>query len=416
MFNKVDGIKELIGVMIPKYKRRFNLEYTKQYMVKPFLHNILGWNVFNIDCVVDCSRTVTCTRKLDIELRKDDKIVTMIECRAMGESVVIFDKEIKGRSDSRIYSYLDVMDYGIYIVTNGLKYAFYVFDKEKRVLADYAAYELNLENIGATDLDFLDMLCYGNFDGETFYNKLFEYEKRLALERKYMEALCQAKLVYEKVAMPEIPFEQFAAGLIGITKEEVLELRNCELKNNSKVVSEVLTEAKKTAVIDVGSDSIVAARAGYFLKRVPENSEKVTISEKPDMKWRKAVLQSDKLPPLVELTAKSKKRGNVKVFFEPKTQKSVVCVGTRVQSYKVDNESRSGFQYSRWLDLFKNHCNNEGICKKAVSFTRISAAAEFIEGIPYKNGFEYFRVIGTDLTLNQWLEGWARELGIITVE
>lgn len=405
---KVDKVEEFL-----KKKKRGSAYYAvdvgfiKQYRVKPFLYTILNWDVFAIDAVIERTMSGETSRRPDFELWKNDRVYVMIDCRTEKD---ILDS-ISDTLMQEYKKYLEVMRKGVFIITNGKEYDFYITETGKLV-TDKAIYKLNLEKLNADDVEVLNYLEYGHIDTEELYSFLYGLYKQHMYVFPIKQELERVRGIYERVNMPEVPFVQFAAGITGKSKEEVEQMLLVAGKYVEKGnLDDVKENEEKEKGYEIVSDSekVNESESCDFLAL----TEEADLDVEEDEQWRIKTLQSGKLPDVIELVPKSKKAAKAKVIFEPKTQKSVVCIGAEIKPFKVNNKSKAGFQYTRWLKIVKKYCDKNLVCKKVVPFTRLSSAAEFIEGTPYKNGFAYFRVLGTELTIGEWLKAQAVEYGII---
>ncbi|MCG8472154.1 MAG: type I restriction enzyme HsdR N-terminal domain-containing protein [Desulfobacterales bacterium] len=87
----------------------------------PFLHTVLGYDVFNPNEVVPEFTADVATKKnekVDYALLKDDEIQILIECKRFGD-------ELTAKHANHLYLYFSVTNARLGVLTNGSKYEFF---------------------------------------------------------------------------------------------------------------------------------------------------------------------------------------------------------------------------------------------------------------------------------------------------
>ncbi|UKA00779.1 type I restriction endonuclease [Photobacterium damselae] len=96
-------------------------EATKNALVMPFLHSVLGYDVFDPNEVVPEFTADTGTKKgekVDYALMKDGVVQILIECKK-------FDEQLSTKHANQLFRYFSVTNARIAILTNGCQYQFY---------------------------------------------------------------------------------------------------------------------------------------------------------------------------------------------------------------------------------------------------------------------------------------------------
>ncbi|OOF29807.1 type I restriction endonuclease [Salinivibrio proteolyticus] len=96
-------------------------EATKTALVMPFLHNVLGYDIFDPSEVIPEFTADTGTKKgekVDYALMKDGEVQILIECKKVNET-------LSPKHSSQLYRYFSVTNARIAILTNGCEYQFF---------------------------------------------------------------------------------------------------------------------------------------------------------------------------------------------------------------------------------------------------------------------------------------------------
>ncbi|ALR91331.1 type I restriction endonuclease [Vibrio alginolyticus] len=96
-------------------------EATKNALIMPFLHSVLGYDVFDPNEVIPEFTADTATKKgekVDYALIKDDEVQILIECKKFGE-------QLSTKHASQLFRYFSVTNARLAVLTNGTEYQFY---------------------------------------------------------------------------------------------------------------------------------------------------------------------------------------------------------------------------------------------------------------------------------------------------
>ena len=156
-----DKMQELSN-RIPKQKEHIQTEEaTKNAFVMPFI-SALGYDVFNPMEVVPEFTADTGTKKgekVDYAIKKDDKIIILIECKWCGS-------DLCKNHASQLYRYFSVVDARFAILTNGIIYRFYSDVDEPNKMDGKPFFEFNILEYDEQDLSELKKFTKPSFDIE----------------------------------------------------------------------------------------------------------------------------------------------------------------------------------------------------------------------------------------------------------
>lgn len=96
-------------------------EATKTALVMPFIQDVLGYNVFDIDEVVPefiADVGLKKGEKIDYAILHDDEVSILVECKKVGQSLNV-------NNASQLFRYFHVTSARIAILTNGRHWQFY---------------------------------------------------------------------------------------------------------------------------------------------------------------------------------------------------------------------------------------------------------------------------------------------------
>lgn len=197
-------------------------EATKNALVMPFLHSVLGYDVFNPEEVIPEFTADAGTKKgekVDYALVKDGQIQILIECKKYGE-------KLTPKHSSQLFRYFSVTSARLAILTNGAEYQVFTDLDAPNKMDEKPFLVLNLEDIDEHLIPEIKKLTKSSFDVESVVDA--------AGELKY---LSQIKRILEaQFAHPEEEFVRFFA---------------------SRVYDGVLTAKVKAQFMDITSKALV---------------------------------------------------------------------------------------------------------------------------------------------------------------
>lgn len=184
-------------------------EATKNALIMPFIHSVLGFDVFNPTEVVPefiADVGIKKGEKIDYALLKDNSIQILIECKKYGDI-------LKKNHKNQLFRYFAATDARVAILTNGATYQFYTDLDYPNVMDDTPFLELNLEDIDEHVIPEVKKLTKESFDIESVLDS--------AEELKYLSQI--KKVIEEQFEKPHEDFVRFIAAQVydGIISQKV---------------------------------------------------------------------------------------------------------------------------------------------------------------------------------------------------
>lgn len=217
-------------------------EATKNALVMPFLHSVLGYDVFDPNEVVPeftADTGIKKGEKVDYALMKDGEVQILIECKKCGES-------LNTKHSGQLFRYFSVTNARIAILTNGVEYYFYTDLDAPNKMDEKPFLVLNLSAIDEHIVPEVKKLTKSTFDVGSIVGA--------AGELKYLNQI--KKVLSEQFNAPEEEFVKFFAtrvygGVITAkVKTQFLEITTKALKQflndsiNERLKSAIGSEAK----------------------------------------------------------------------------------------------------------------------------------------------------------------------------
>ncbi|WP_229360290.1 type I restriction endonuclease [Ferrimonas sediminicola] len=175
-------------------------EATKNALVMPFLHSVLGYDVFDPTEVIPEFTADTGTKKgekVDYALMKDGEVQILIECKKYGE-------QLTSKHASQLFRYFSVTRARLAILTNGAQYEFYTDLDAPNKMDEKPFLTLDLEDIDEHAVPEVKKLTKSSFDVESVVGA--------AGELKYLNQI--KKLLSEQFKDPEEDFVRFFASRV----------------------------------------------------------------------------------------------------------------------------------------------------------------------------------------------------------
>lgn len=197
-------IKQQTGIIITE-------EATKTAFVMPFIHNVLGYDVFDPSEVTPefiCDVGTKKGEKIDYAIMKNNEVQILIECKKIGEPLNI-------NHASQLFRYFHVTNARISILTNGQVYRFYTDLDAPNKMDEKPFLEVDLLDIDENIIPELNKLTKSSFDLESIINA--------AGELKYVSQI--KKVLHNQLNNPEDDFVKFFASRVydGIITQKVRE-------------------------------------------------------------------------------------------------------------------------------------------------------------------------------------------------
>lgn len=233
----IDRIKE-ISVRIPKQINHIQTEEaTKNAFVMPFI-SALGYDVFNpLEVIPEFIADIGTKKgeKIDYAIKKDDKIIILIECKHSGSDLHI-------NHASQLYRYFSVTEARFAILTNGINYQFYSDIDEPNKMDSKPFFEFNMLDFDDNQVNELKKFTKSSFSLDDILNT--------ASTLKYTRAI--KKILEDELHAPSEPFVRFFASQSydGRVTQPVIEQFTVIVRNAiNQFINERLNERLKSALV-----------------------------------------------------------------------------------------------------------------------------------------------------------------------
>jgi len=217
-------------------------EATKNAFVMPFIHTVLGYDVFDPTEVIPeyvCDVGTKKGEKIDYAILKNGDIQILIECKKIGESLSI-------NHASQLFRYFHVTSARIAILTNGQTYKFFTDLDAANKMDEKPFLELDLLNIDEYVVPELYKLTKGAFDVDSIINA--------AGELKYVSQI--KKVLSGFLTTPDEDFVKFIASRVydGVVTQKVRDLfAELTRKAAAQFLNDQANERLKSAISGSGA-------------------------------------------------------------------------------------------------------------------------------------------------------------------
>lgn len=215
-------------------------EATKTAFVMPFIHNVLGYDVFDPSEVTPefvCDIGTKKGEKIDYAIMKNNDVQILIECKKIGEPLHI-------NHASHLFRYFHVTNARISILTNGQIYRFYTDLDAPNKMDEKPFLEVDLLDIDENVIPELKKLTKSSFDLESIINA--------AGELKYVSQI--KRILHTQLNNPEDDFVKFFASRVydGMLTQKVREsFQNLTKKAASQYINDQVNERLKSAITGI---------------------------------------------------------------------------------------------------------------------------------------------------------------------
>ncbi|MBT1886215.1 type I restriction endonuclease [Enterobacter mori] len=215
-------------------------EATKTAFVMPFIHNVLGYDVFDPSEVIPefvCDIGTKKGEKIDYAIMKNNDVQILIECKKIGEPLNI-------NHASQLFRYFHVTNARISILTNGQIYRFYTDLDAPNKMDEKPFLEVDLFDIDENVVPELKKLTKSSFDLESIINA--------AGELKYVSQI--KRILHSQLNNPEDDFVKFFASRVydGMLTQKVREsFLNLTKKAASQYINDQVNERLKSAITGI---------------------------------------------------------------------------------------------------------------------------------------------------------------------
>ncbi|WP_047646693.1 type I restriction endonuclease [Enterobacter asburiae] len=235
---------ERLNALSNKIKQQLDVinteEATKTAFVMPFIHNVLGYDVFDPSEVTPefvCDVGTKKGEKIDYAIMKNNDVQILIECKKIGEPLNI-------NHASQLFRYFHVTNARISILTNGQNYKFFTDLDAPNKMDEKPFLEVDLLDIDENIIPELKKLTKSSFDLESIINA--------AGELKYVSQI--KKMLHSQLNNPEDDFVKFFASRVydGIMTQKVREsFLNLTKKAASQYINDQVNERLKSAITGI---------------------------------------------------------------------------------------------------------------------------------------------------------------------
>ncbi|MCT1690381.1 type I restriction enzyme HsdR N-terminal domain-containing protein [Brevibacterium sp. p3-SID960] len=156
-------------------------EATKTALIMPFIQDVLGFDVFNVDEVIPefvADVGLKKGEKIDFAIVKNDEVAILIECKKLIEPLSL-------ENASQLYRYFNVTTARIAVLTNGNEYRFYTDLDEPNRMDAKPFLEFTVEDVDRVAVHELEKLSKQNFDLESVLSAAEELKYVSAAKRVF---------------------------------------------------------------------------------------------------------------------------------------------------------------------------------------------------------------------------------------
>lgn len=262
---------EKINALATKIKQQIGAieteEATKNAFVMPFIHNVLGYDVFDpleVTPEFICDVGTKKGEKIDYAIMKDNEVQILIECKKVGEPLNVSHA-------SQLFRYFHVTNARISILTNGQVYKFFTDLDAPNKMDEKPFLEIDLLDIDDNILPELKKLTKVSFDLESIINA--------AGELKYVSQI--KRIIHAQLNNPEDDFVKFFASRVydGMLTQKVKEtFLNLTKKAASQYINDQVNERLKSAITGIAPPANVEQQSEH-----KESDETETVREEKDI-------------------------------------------------------------------------------------------------------------------------------------
>lgn len=251
----IDRLKELANKAVNVASTLETEEATKNALIMPFLHNVLGYDVFNPLEVTPEFTADTGTKKgekVDYALLKDGEVQVLIECKK-------YQEPLSTKHASQLFRYFSVTNARIAVLTNGTKYHFYTDLDAPNKMDETPFLKLDLEHLDEHVVPEVKKLTKSSFDVDSIVDAAGELKYLNEIKRILNEQFKEpdeefiryfASRVYAGVLTPKVKL-QFTS----ITSKALTQFLNDSIKARLKSAMGDTSDGDKVEVLITEDES-----------------------------------------------------------------------------------------------------------------------------------------------------------------
>lgn len=391
----MNNIDEITKVVLQEAKYCSSVKDIKKRLVTPLLE-YLGWNTSETSEVKNKYRAGIGEKgdeQVDFALVKHDEVVVLIQCVCKGEPV--------DKCDKQLFDHYAVTPAAVGIITDGIKYGIYTGNYKTCIMGTIPVYEFDIRKISGSDMEILGLLEKSSFECAEVKHKLIV--NRLA-KRIYNMLNCLITNPDDKhLVILQSLFEKYFNDNEKITKSLFKQAYWSMISN--EVVDE--TSDKQVEAVEVGvpvdlfgtgqddeeNDISIAKIIEVPNEIVKPNS--TLRSYRKQNNWRRTVMN---LPSTEEHTTVECCCGDYKAIALLEKDLSMTLKAGAYVNYTNNN--------SVCKDYLKM-CDSNGKVLEDISFRNASDAASFVLGNFSSNGYDIWKLAGSNTTLSDWFKSRA---------
>lgn len=246
-------------------------EATKNALVMPFLHSVLGYDVFDPNEVMPEFTADVASKKgekVDYALLNNGEVQILIECKK-------YQEKLTTKHAGQLFRYFSVTDARLAILTNGAQYEFYTDLDAPNKMDEKPFLTLNLEDIDEHIIPEIKKLTKDSFDVESVVNS--------AGELKYLNQI--TKLLDNQFKSPEEDFVRFFASRVYdgmLTSKVKAQFTEITQKALERYLNDSINKRLKSAISNSDSRSIPTETIEVETVEIPEendNDSKIVTTE-----------------------------------------------------------------------------------------------------------------------------------------
>ncbi|NOY73273.1 MAG: restriction endonuclease [Gammaproteobacteria bacterium] len=238
----IDKIRE-IASKIPTQREYIQTEEaTKNAFIMPFI-SMLGYDVFNpMEVIPEYTADIGTKKgeKVDYAVKKDNKIIILIECKWCGS-------DLNKEHASQLYRYFSATEVRFGLLTNGIVYKFYSDIDETNKMDSKPFFEFNILNFEEHQI----------YELKKFTNSAFSLDAILNTARALKYTGAVKKILDEELERPSEQFVRFFAAKIydgKLTKSVMDQFTEIVKEARTQFVNEKINDRLKSA-LNVGASS-----------------------------------------------------------------------------------------------------------------------------------------------------------------